>query len=277
MIDKIAFKKTLVRFKREANVLLQSDWSESPRPFKRFLGIVDAEPVIKAYLDECVENHTPEGFDAAKDVREVANNLNLTFTNFSTIPDEESAQVFLILKEMIEQNVQGRSNFYYSFAYGDKYSEMYKGFLNRIVRRLINNIEEHLILIGIEMGLDGGDVATTNFNGPVGNLQINQAIGKAAISAVQNNSIDESTLRSILDNLLAAADAEIDNAEAIEDIRDNVEAVRIQIESGKPKRGVLKSALGFLRGVSGGTQFSAAVVQLIEFFGNSGFQFLLPS
>ena len=275
MTDKTAFKKTLYRFNHEANILLRSNWDESPAPFKRFLDRIEAEPDVKAYLDDCVDNHTPEGFNAEEDVREVAGDLGTTRINFSTIPKEESAEVYLILKEMIAQNISGRSYFYYTFASGNKFADMYKGFLDKVVRRLIANITEHLTMIGIEMGLDSGDSVTNNF-GSVHNLQMNQATDNSTINATQNISIDEHALNKLIDAILSAAETEIDDAETIGDVRDNAEIVRIQIESGEPKQGVLKSALGFLRGVNGGAQFAAAVAQLIQFMNNSGFQFPLP-
>ncbi|WP_058270955.1 hypothetical protein [Olsenella massiliensis] len=275
MTDKTAFKKTLYRFSHEANVLLRSSWEESPAPFKRFLDRIEAEPDIKAYLDDCIDNHIPEGFNAGEDVREVAGDLGTTFINFSTIPEEESAEVYLILKEMIAQNIHGRSYFYYTFASGNRFEDMYKGFLDKVVRRLVANITEHLTMIGIEMGLDSGDSVTNNFES-VHNLQMNQATDNSTINATQNIGIDEHASNKLIDAILSAAETEIDDAETIEDVRDNAEIVRTQIESGEPKRGVLKSTLGFLRGVNGGAQFAAAVTQLIQFMNNSGFQFPLP-
>lgn len=275
MTDKTAFKKTLYRFNHEANILLRSNWDESPAPFKRFLDRIEAEPDVKTYLDYCVDNHTPEGFNAEEDVREVAGDLGTTLINFSTIPEEESAEVYLILKEMIAQNISGRSYFYYTFASGNKFADMYKGFLDKVVRRLIANITEHLTMIGFEMGLDDRDSVINNF-GPVNNLLMNQANGKSIINATQNIGTDEQALNKLIDAILSAAGTEIGDAETIEDVRDNAEIVRAQIESGEPKRGVLKSALGFLRGVNGGAQFAAAVVQLIQFVNKCGFQFPLP-
>ena len=105
---------------------------------------------------------------------------------------------------------------------------------------------------------------------------MNQATDNSTINATQNISIDEHALNKLIDAILSAAETEIDDAETIGDVRDNAEIVRIQIESGEPKQGVLKSALGFLRGVNGGAQFAAAVAQLIQFMNNSGFQFPLP-
>ncbi|WP_129588500.1 hypothetical protein [Enteroscipio rubneri] len=276
MTDKTTFKKTLYLFNQESNRLLQSDWEESPRPFERFLDRMEAEPTIKKYLDDCVANHTPEGFDAAEDVRTVAKEFGATFGSFSTVPEEESAEVYLILKEIVAQNIQGHSHFFYGYAQGNKFADMYKGFLNKVARRLIANIGSYLTMIGIEMGLDGGDSPTANFYGSVQNAQINQPTGSAKVYASQARVMNASDINGLLEAILTAAVAEIDDNETIEDVRDNVEAIRDQVESDKPKRGVLKSALRFLGSINGGTQFTAAVVQIIEFFNESGFQLPFP-
>ena len=91
--------------------------------------------------------------------------------------EEESAEVYLILIHMIANNVQGHSCFYYGYSSGNKFADMYQGFLDKVVRRLISNVSEHLILIGIEMGLDESSSATTNFYGNVRNAQVNQPSG----------------------------------------------------------------------------------------------------
>lgn len=274
MTDKTSFKKTLYLFNHEASVLIRSNWEESPMPFKRFLDRIEGEAAIREYLDDCVANHTPEGFDATEDVKAVAKDFGTTFVNFSTIPEEESAEVYLILKAAIAQNIQGHSNFYFGFAHGNKYADMYKGFLDKVVRRLIANITEHLTMIGIEMGLDTSDSITNNI-GSVQNLQMNQATGSSTISVTQNNGINEAQLSDLLNAILTAAEDEIDDEESIEDVRDSVEIVRVQMESGEPKRGVLKGALSVMRGVNGGVQFAAALAQIIEFINMSGFQFPL--
>ena len=111
MTDKTAFKLTAHKFKVESNVLIRSSWDESPLPFKRFLDCIEAEQLIKTYLDDCTDNHTPKGFDAAEEVKAVSDEYHLVFGPFSTVPEEESAQVYLILKEIVAQNIQiGRAS-----------------------------------------------------------------------------------------------------------------------------------------------------------------------
>lgn len=274
MIGKTEFKKTLYLFKQESNILLRSSWDESPLPFKRFLDRIENEPEIKKYLDDCVANHTPEGFDVTEEVRIVSEDYHAVFGPFSTVPEEESVQVYLIIKELVANSVQGRAITFYGYA-PSKFSEMYKGFLDKVVRRLIANVESYLTMKGIEMGLDGGDSVNNNFYGNMNGTQINQPSGDSAVNATQTNGISADDINTILNAILSAAADEIDDEETIEDVRDNVEIVRAQIESSEPRRGVVKGALGFLKGVNGGVQFAAAIAQLVQFFTAMGIQ--LPS
>lgn len=276
MSDKITLRKTLYLFNQESNMLFRSNWNDSPTPFRRFIERIESQPVIKVYLDECVASHTPDGFDAASEVDTVANDYGAVFGPFSTDPEEESAQVYLILKELIEQDVRGNSLVFYGYA-SKKFADMYKAFLDRVARRLIANIECHLNMIGIEMGLDSADGVTNNFNGPVQTAQLNQPTGGSTVNATQTIGFNTGELNTLLDAILTAANIEIEDGDTISDIRDNVEIVRVQMESGEPKRGIIKGAFGFLRGVNGGVQFAAALAQIAEFMANSGIKLPFPS
>lgn len=126
------------------------------------------------------------------------------------------------------------------------------------------------------MGLDDSSSATTNFYGNVRNAQVNQPSGESTVSATQVNGLDASDIETLFDNLLAAAYEEIGDEETINDLKDNIEIIRDQIESQDPNRGVIKSFLTFLQGINGGAQFTAAVVQIVNFLNAVGFQFPLP-
>lgn len=273
MNDKTELKKGMFLFNQESNILLRSSWDESPLPYKRFLDRIASIPAVAHYLEDCVSNHIPEGFDAAEAVKTVAADLGTIFSNFSTVPEEESAEVYLILKEMVAQGINGQSNFYYSYGHGTKFEDMYKGFLDKVVRRLITNIGGHLAVIGIDMGFDDSDSVTNNFTGDIhGAFQFNQAVGNATIDATQSNGVHSAELEQLLNAILSAAIDEIEDGDDIDDIRDNIEIVRDQLSSEKPKRGVLRSAVGFLKSVNGGTQFAAAVADLVSFAMSMGIQ-----
>lgn len=237
---------------------------------------MESRPEIKAYLDGCVAEHAPVGFDAAIEVDEISSSMGVTCGPFSKVPDEESVQVYLILKELVARGISGSSTFYHGHGHGKKFSDMYKGLLDTVARRLISNITTYLSMKGIEMGLDEGSSITNNI-GDVSNLQINQATDGAMIQAAQTNGLCSEEFENLLDALLAAAKTEVADRETLEDVRESIELVRSQMESGKPKRGLLKGALGLLGCVNAGAHFTAALVQVVEFLDRRGFQFSFPS
>lgn len=275
MTDKTSFKLTAHKFKVESNVLLHSDWDESPLPFERYLTCIESEKLIKAYLDDCVSHHTPEGFDAAEEVKEVSEDYHLVFGPFSTVPEEESAQVYLILKELVAQNIQGRGIAFYGYS-SDGFDRKYKGFLNKVARRLVTNIDGYLTMIGISMGLDDSGNITTTINGNVKQMLVANATGGSTVNATQTMGADADELQALLNALLSAANEEVQDADTLEEIRDNTEVIREQMESDKPKRGLIKSAFGFLAAIDAGVQFTAALAQIADFVTTHGIP-LLPS
>lgn len=278
MNDSKNLQKTLFTFHHEASVLLRSSWSDSPRSIARFLNIIESDETISAYLEDCVDNHTPQGFDASVEFDEVSRQMGSTFGPFSVVPEEESAQVYLILKELVERNIQGHSMLFYGYANGSKkYADMYKGFLDGVAQRLISNVESYLRLEGIEMGLDGASGhVTNNFQGPVGSAQINQASGNAVIYAAQSNGINVQELNEMLNSVLNAAKNSLDDVEMLEDIEETLESIREQMTSDKPKRGIIRGAVSFMQGINASTQFAAALAGLVEFLSNHGIP-ILPS
>ena len=262
MSDKTELKKTMFLFHQESNRLINSNWEDSPLPIQRFLEQCEADNVVNSYLKDCLNNHLPEEFDAAHEYDEVLRVYGASFGPFSTIPEEESAQVYLILKEVVARNTRGKSNLFYGYGNGSKkFADMYRGFLDDVARRLIGNIERCLTLKGFEEGLD--DSPSVSFNAPVGNAQINQASGGSTVIANQTNGFQSDDLAGLIQAVLEAGNL-------LSDIQDNAEELKAQMESGRPKRGIVKGALGFLRGVNGGVQFSAAVANLVSFFAQSG-------
>lgn len=269
MIDKTKLKMSMYLFHQESSRLLNSSWEDSPLPIHRFLQRCEADAIVNAYLQECVRHHLPEGFDAACEYDAVLHGQGVTFGPFSTVPEEESAQVYLILREIVVRNTQGTSNLFFAYRSSSaKFADMYRGFLDSIARRLIGNIEQYLTVKGFEEGLD--DNHSVSFYGPINNAQINQASGRSMLTATQSNGLQDTELESLIQAVLNAASNEISDSEVLSDIQDTVEELKAQALTGKPKRGILKGILSFLGGVNGGVQFAAAVTNLVSFFTDSG-------
>lgn len=267
MNDKTSLKRCLFLFHKQASRLLKSEFDDSPLPLQRFLEHIEAEPIIREYINDCTNLHTPEGFSAISQCDEVAADYYGTFGPFSTNSQEESAQVYLILKELVARNAQGRSNFFMGYGTGSKkWQDKYRGFLDSVAQRLIDNIDCHLNIIGIESGLDdSGDAMTTIFNAPVGSAQVNQATGQSVVKATQQNGVASQELSKLLNEVFDAARSELGNGETLQDIEENLNSIREQIMGDSPKRGIIRGSVSLLKNINAGVQFSAALAALIEF------------
>lgn len=268
MNDKTELKKSLHRFHGEASRLLNSEWEDAPRPIQRFLQRCEADGVIGSYLRECAAHHLPEGFDAASEYDRVSQGHGtVTFGPFSTVPEEESAQTYLILREIVKRNTRVPSTLFMS--YGKGFAVAYERFLKRVAEPLIHDIEQYLTLEGLEKGLDDGP--SVSFNGPVTTAQINQASGGSIINATQTNGLQGAELETLMQKVLDAASDEITDAGTLSDVKESIEELKSQMESGSPKHAVMKGLLRLLRGVKAGESFVAAVTDLINFFTDNGF------
>lgn len=138
--------------------------------------------------------------------------------------------------------------------------------LDSVAQRLIDNIDCHLNIIGIESGLDdSGDAMTTIFNAPVGSAQVNQATGQSVVKATQQNGVASQELSKLLNEVFDAARSELGNGETLQDIEENLNSIREQMMSNSPKRGIIRGSVSLLKNINAGVQFSAALAALIEF------------
>ena len=59
---KTTLKVLLYEHNSEANALLRSDYYSLGPALERYLNFVDSNPLTRAFVDDCVQNHLPEGF-----------------------------------------------------------------------------------------------------------------------------------------------------------------------------------------------------------------------
>lgn len=62
--SKTTLKKLLFEHNSEANALLHANYNELETAITRYLRFIEGEPITKAFIDDIVANHTPDGFDA---------------------------------------------------------------------------------------------------------------------------------------------------------------------------------------------------------------------
>jgi hypothetical protein len=121
-------------------------------------------------------------------------------------------------------------------------------------------------LIGVaQMGYDENTQFTINVTG--GNPQLNIASGNSEIAATQNIGIDVNQLEKMMDEIRGATNTEAFGNEEIEQITDSLDAIKAELTSLQPKKGILRTALKGLQAINGSAQFLAAIATMVQFVG----------
>ena len=113
------------------------------------------------------------------------------------------------------------------------------------------------------MGYDENTQFTINVTG--GNPQLNIATGNSEITVTQTIGIDTTQLESILKEIINTSSTEDFNSEELEQITDSLDAIKAELISPQPKKGILRTALKGLQMLNGSIQFVAAVATLVQF------------
>ena len=141
----VTLKKLLFGYHAEASTMLRAGYYDVDDAIGRFIAYIESEKVIRDYLEDCVENYVPEGFDAKKSVEKVSSQYGMTFAHFSPDYRGESGEVYLILKAILGEGGMTKGNLLLSYMNGSKkYDDMVKNFMNKVVRKLVDGIDRYL-------------------------------------------------------------------------------------------------------------------------------------
>ena len=257
----------LYEYNAEANALLRAQSEEIEVAIRRFINYIESVNQISIYLNECVASALPEGFDAKEEIKEVSANLHTRFGPFPPHGKGEAAEVYLILKAFAEDGIES-SMIFYPYGHGSKkFADMCKGFLDEVARKLINAIETHLTLIGIDAGLDERIQQTNNFNndGPASAVV---ASGDSSVSVTQTSGFDSNELERLLRSVQESASSLDEKSQ--KEIAELLVGIREAVECAVPKKSILKSLLGGLNVLSSSAQFAVAVANLAQFISSIG-------
>lgn len=261
--DNTSLKIQLYDFCDEANAFLGTDYNNVADATARFLEYIEDDPLIKGFLDDCVQNYLPEDFDADAEVEEVSKGPNTIFGNFAHTFQGESAQVYLILKSITEHE-SWRSYLLYGYGHGsNKYNDMVSAFQDEVSRRLVNGIERYLKRIGMQRGLDSMQMQQINASEGSTVIAAQSSGGSAATATQMNNGIDTERLSELMDNLTASFDKLTE--EQRQEAEELTSALKEQLNEKKPKRAVVKGLLLALKGLSAVAEFTSAVQALQGF------------
>jgi hypothetical protein len=222
---------------------------------KKFITYIDTNEIIRDYVQSYVN---PDDF---KDYKYQS---GIVYSSMGDSKQEEISFTYQFLKYAVDNC---KSDIYHSLAWGyaKEANDAVKEFCTRIILPFVNYIEGYLTEIGIQMGYDENTQFTINVTG--GNPQLNIASGNSEIAATQNIGIDVNQLEKIMDEIRGAANGEAFGNEEIEQITDSLDAIKAELTSLQPKKGILRTALKGLKTINGSAQFLAAIATMVQFVG----------
>jgi len=264
MNDKIVLKTTISDFHRHASRLMTTTVDNFSADLRKLMLFVKNTPLIYDYINECVTNNLPSDFDADNEVDTVQKSYYMTFGPFSGSDEEETAEIFQILQAIVERGISGSDPLFNSYSReSNKYQDRLEGFLKAVVFLFINHVNGHLTKIGLMMQLDDSPLQQILVNNS-SNTQISTASSFSTVNAIQKNNPNISELEPLLAELVRCSESM--SEENRELVQDSIQTLREELMSGSPKKRVVNPLIALLKGIDGGTQFAAAVTQIITFF-----------
>ena len=134
-----------------------------------------------------------------------------------------------------------------------------KAFNDRFVMILIGHIERYLTKVGIDMGLDEKIV----YNVSVENGQAIIATDGSTVNATNQVKADLDGLEKLIAAIKENANVlDVDSREAA---YESLEVIETESVTEKPKKSMIKTALGTLKAIKGTVEFGASVAALADF------------
>lgn len=234
---------------------MKADTDDYNSILKKFLSFIFGCEIINDYLSDC---GSPT-FDVSAETKEIMGSYGRMIYNIGDTEQEENANILAILENILEKNINIDYGLVWGYSSSSKRQDKVKGFNDRVVFVLIQNIERYLTKIGIDMGMD----ENTKYSITVNNGQVNLASDNSTINATVNNGINYSELQSLLNT--ARAESEKLSSEDAAAVHETLDTVQAELSHEKPKKGLLMTILTGLRAIKGTVEFAAAIAALMQF------------
>ncbi|PGY11131.1 hypothetical protein [Bacillus sp. AFS031507] len=234
------YRKLSLNFRKVASRFLNSDVNDAKDNLDRFLIFIEECPTINDFI---YRNN-----QVTFDIEEILNKRN--FRELIKLPIRTSEEIAFIFQLLNYISLNEISYHALVIGYGRKFQDSCDNFHNQVVKPLVNHIVSYLGEMAIDMGLD--KKSTTQFN--IGELrgQLNHAEGQASISANQTyNETKVEELKEIAQKFAQALvnDTTIPDTDK-EDTVELVEAAVQEVESEKPKKVIVRTAMDKVRTVN---------------------------
>lgn len=256
---KTTLKVLLYEHNSEANALLRSDYYSLGPALERYLNFIDDDPLTKAFVDDCVKNHLPEGFDAATEVDEVKGSFGTIFS-FPPGFESECAVVYLVLKDIVARDLSRCDSILHPYGSGSKkLNDMASGFLDSVARRLVIGVARAITVEAIKNGMDASVTQINNFNNS-GAAIATQTADNASTTINQTNGIGGEELEGIFSALKESlSELSADNRAMASDA---IDALKDVLAEKEPKPSVIKSLWNSIKAINEGASFAQNVAAL---------------
>lgn len=255
-LNKKDLKKIQYRFNSVCNRLLQANFEDYSTALKRFLTFINDTEIIYEHVINC---GSPE-FDVANEVNEVASSFGRHIFDVGESEAEETRNIYAILSYISDNEISVAHSVGFGYSSSKKFQDKVEAFNHRFVMILMQNLEEYLTQIGIDMGVDEKTLYSIVVES--GGQAIVAEAGSSVVT-INNSTINVEVLNGILEKVkYEAVGFDEDVRQEVDEL---VEVVKSEMNSDKPKKSMVRTALNALKGLKGTAEFSAAVAELIQF------------
>ena len=257
-LNKIELKKISHDFNIVSSRIMRAKFDDYNLVLRKFLAFIDRNEIIHTFV---MIGDIGE-FDAGTEYQQVTGSGGRLVFDFGPTPEEETYQIYAILKHISENNLDVSIGMMSQYAgVGNKRNDVIKEFNDRVVLVLIQGIEGHLTKIGYEMGMD--EKMYWNVRGG----QVNIANVNATINAIQNKGIQSDELDKIVKEIINNVSS-VDKEDA-ETIVDSVNMIKDELLKPEPKRTIISNGIKLLAPmisiVNGIPTLSTNIQNLIDF------------
>ena len=234
---------------------MQAAFEDYTNVLTKFINFIRNNELIYDYILDCGKCEQ----DLEEEFKEVKNSYGRCIFSVGESDEEEIRNVFAILSYIVDNDIDIHYSIALGYSHDNKYQSKIKGFNERFVMILIRHIERYLTKIGIDMGLD----EKTTYNITVNQGQVNIASDNSVINATNCFGIDEGKLNELIKAIKVCSSEIIGEEKEI--LESNLEVIEEEIKSQKPRKGFIKSAITWLKGLKCSVELATAITSLISF------------
>jgi hypothetical protein len=251
-------RKILHDFNSISNRLMQADYNDYNDVLAKFIRFLANTEVINDYIIDC--GKCSWKIDEA--YKEVATSFGRKIFPLGDTDREEVANIFALLKYAVTNKIRINLTVGLSYSNSNNFQDMTKAFNDRVVYVLIQHIEDYLINIGIDMGLDDKN----EYNITVSNGQAIFAKDSSTVTATNNvTGLNDSELEKLIEGVASAAKDSSLAEDDLEQVNTSLSIIAEELKSTKPRKGFLNTAVSGIKVVKGSAEFGAAVAAITQF------------